>query len=510
MDRAKGLGRSERNVQSMKKILSLVTAGLMLLPYSVQASDLSQWAEPDYEAASQAGLISSELVSKNLQENITRQEFCQLIMKIYDHIAKNAVPDADLASPFVDTADVNVVRAYNRGIIAGRSAEIFDPEGAITRQEMTKMLINTLKAAEVNVVVLKSEVDTLIEDFEDIVEASDWASIELAIALKYGIIAGSEESAVEPLGYVTREQAISLIQRTYTQFAQEKVSYTLPEFLTLYDGFTATEDVELEWTSIDTAKNYTVIVKDSTYREAMRLDTKKTQAVIPVSDLEHGEVYYVTIGTLLEDGTEVFSTPVEFKYQDPTRPAVSVRPVMSGAAMTTASQTKAELEAKEARVFPSGQPFTSQAEASAHMKTVEVPVWVLQSDGTKKPGTRSLTVNENLASDVVNIFTEIFNDPSQFPIKDVGGYSWRSTAFGGTSHHSYGTCIDINSMENYYSMADGTAITGKYWKPGEDPYSIPADSIVVRTFAKYGWLWGGNAWGEDGKKDYMHFTYLGK
>lgn len=489
----------------MKKIISLVTAGLMLLPTMAQASDLSQWAEPDYEAASQAGLISSELVAKNLQENITRQEFCQLIMKIYDHIAQNAVPDADLASPFLDTADPNVVRAYNRGIIAGRSEEVFDPEGPITRQEMSKMLINTLKAAEVNVVVLKSEIDTLLENFEDIVEASDWAGIELAIALKYGIICGVDDSAVEPLGYVTREQAISLVQRTYTQFAQNKVSYTLPELLTLYDGYTATEDVELEWTSIDAATNYTVIVKDSTYTEAMRLETKKTQAVIPVSELKNGSVYYVTIGTDLEDGTETFSTPVEFKYQDPTQAVFSAI-----SAKTTASQTSAELAAKEQRVFPNGQAFTSQAEAAAHMQTVEVPVWVLRSDGTKTASKRSLTVNENLASDVVKIFTEIFNDPSQFPIKNVGGFSWRSTAFGGISQHSYGTCIDINYEENYYSTADGTPITGKYWKPGEDPYSIPEDSIVVQTFAKYGWLWGGNAWGSNGKKDYMHFTYLGK
>lgn len=490
---------------TMKKIISLVTAGLMLLPNIAQASDLSQWAEPDYEAASQAGLISADLVAKNLQENITRQEFCQLIMKIYDHIARNAVPDADLASSFLDTADANVVRAYNRGIIAGRSAEIFDPEGPITRQEMSKMLINTLKAAEVNVVVLKSEVDTLLSDFGDIVDASDWASIELAIALKYGIVQGVDDSAVEPLGYVTREQAISLIQRTYTQFAQDKVSYTLPEFLTLYDGFTAAEDVELEWTSIDGAKKYTVLVKDSTYREAMHLETKKTQAVIPVSDLQNGSVYYVTIGTELEDGTEIFSTPVEFKYQDP---AQSILPAMS--AKTTASQTPAELAAKEQRVFPGGQAFTSQAEAAAHMKTVEVPVWVLRSNGTKTASKRSLTVNENLADDVVKIFTEIFNDPSQFPIKNAGGFSWRNTAFGSVSQHSYGTCIDINYEENYYSTASGTPITGKYWRPGEDPYSIPEDSIVVRTFAKYGWLWGGNAWGPNGNRDYMHFTYLGK
>ena len=164
---------------------------------------------------------------------------------------------------------------------------------------------------------------------------------------------------------------------------------------------------------------------------------------------------------------------------------------------------------KLARVFPNGEYFTDKSQADACMTSVTVPVWVLKSDGTKYSSTRTIKVNSALAEDVVKIFTEIYNDPSQFPIKSMGGYSWRNTASGRFSEHSYGTCIDINPNENYYVSPSGKAITGSHWKPGEDPYSIPGDSIVVRTFAKYGWAWGGNAWGDWNNKDYMHFTYLG-
>ena len=52
----------------------------------------------------------------------------------------------------------------------------------------------------------------------------------------------------------------------------------------------------------------------------------------------------------------------------------------------------------------------------------------------------------------------------------------------------------------------GVALTGSHWSPGSDPYSIPADSAVVRIFAKYGFSWGGT-W--NSKKDYMHFSYFG-
>lgn len=154
--------------------------------------------------------------------------------------------------------------------------------------------------------------------------------------------------------------------------------------------------------------------------------------------------------------------------------------------------------------------FSSQQEASAAMARVTIPVWKL--NGNKKvSSTATLTVHGALAEDVVAIFTEIYNDPSQFPIHDIGGFSWRGDT--SSSEHNCGTAIDINANENY-QVSDGRAMVGSFWKPGENPYSIAKDGIVVKTFEKYGWTWGGNAWdwGTDpnvGYHDFMHFSYLG-
>ena len=68
------------------------------------------------------------------------------------------------------------------------------------------------------------------------------------------------------------------------------------------------------------------------------------------------------------------------------------------------------------------------------------------------------------------------------------------------------TALDINPDENYQCKNDGTAMVGSYWKPGVDPYSIPSDGIVVKTFNKYGFRWGGTF---NSSKDYMHFSYFG-
>lgn len=79
---------------------------------------------------------------------------------------------------------------------------------------------------------------------------------------------------------------------------------------------------------------------------------------------------------------------------------------------------------------------------------------------------------------------------------------------GNYSDHNYGTAIDLNYNENYCVYASGTVI-GSFYDPANSVYSFAQDGVVVQTFAKYGWLWGGNAW-VSGTVDHMHFSYLGK
>lgn len=155
--------------------------------------------------------------------------------------------------------------------------------------------------------------------------------------------------------------------------------------------------------------------------------------------------------------------------------------------------------------------FPDRATAEENMTTVTVPVWKLNRAGEKVEGTLSFSIHSALAEDVTAIFTEIFNDPEQFPFKDAGGFSWRGDS--SRSEHNSGTAIDLNWDENY-QIRDGAILAGSLWEPGENPYSIGPDSSVVRIFEEYGWAWGGDAWAYDsddsqGYHDYMHFSYLG-
>lgn len=162
---------------------------------------------------------------------------------------------------------------------------------------------------------------------------------------------------------------------------------------------------------------------------------------------------------------------------------------------------------KWSRVFPDGLIYHTPDEALPHIVTVEIPAWNIDDNGEKYATSYTLNVHENLAEEVVQIFTEIFEDEEKFPIKSIGGWRWSYLRSGRQSQHTYGTCIDINPHENYMIYTNGMIGYQGYWRPYEDPYSITPDGSVIRVFRKYGWGWGGSDW--NSSRDYMHLTYLG-
>lgn len=149
--------------------------------------------------------------------------------------------------------------------------------------------------------------------------------------------------------------------------------------------------------------------------------------------------------------------------------------------------------------------YTSSSAASKNMKTIKVKTWDINSKGKKYTRYHYLTVHKNIAGTVEQIFKEIYNGKEKFPIKDVGGYSWRGDT--SSSEHCEGLAIDINYNENAQFSGDtGKPLTGSLYKPGKNPYSIPADGDVVNAFRKYGFSWGNWFY----NPDYMHFSYFGR
>ncbi|MBO5060078.1 MAG: M15 family metallopeptidase [Clostridia bacterium] len=472
----------------MKKIFIPVLCAALAFSSAASASDLSDWAVSEYDAANSAGLIPYSIVSDRLTDSVTRAEFCEAVMNLYMIMKGEAVELTE--NPFVDTDNVAVRMAYTLGVIDGKTETEFFPDDPIKRQEMAKIIMRTINAADKDAHVTMEELEKLIV-FEDFGETDDWAATDIAKSIKYEIINGVSKTTLQPKGYATREQAIAIINRAFEAFADDKMFYEQPEITDLYDGITLSDSFAFNWTAIGDAKEYIIIIKDAGYDFEASFTSKTNKIDISGKGLDYNKNYTVLVGAKMSDYVTVFSDPVDVYYGTDRE----VTDVITS------------LEDKYNRVFPGGVPFATQSDADYNMQTVSFPVWKLGESGEKYSSTMWVMVNRNLADEVVKIFTEIYKAPEKFPIKDVGGYSWRTTAFGSVSHHSYGTCIDINFDENYYCYPSGQAITGSFWRPYDNPFSIPADGSVVKAFSKYGWTWGGN-W--TSLKDYMHFSYLGK
>jgi hypothetical protein len=161
------------------------------------------------------------------------------------------------------------------------------------------------------------------------------------------------------------------------------------------------------------------------------------------------------------------------------------------------------------------------------LRLVRVSYWSFEGDVRSGP----LIVHRSVARDVLWVFERLFR--ARFPIHRIelppryrpprpsDRFSTRNltAAFncrpatdspGSLSQHSYGWAIDINPLQNPYVRSDGSVLR-RAVKPYLDRTlrrmgMIHPGDVVVRSFARIGWGWGGT-WSSI--KDYMHFSATG-
>lgn len=251
------------------------------------------------------------------------------------------------------------------------------------------------------------------------------------------------------------------------------------------------DTVQLTWKKVQGAQGYQVYrseTKKGTYKKILTINGNVTTGMI--GGQENGKTFYYKIRAYRR-----VAAKNRFSNYSGTKFALFN---WFGSANETYSD-------KARRIFGTDyyQKYVSEADAKAHMTTFNIPVWDFAADKvTKVTKVRSITTNANIAETVKQIFKEIYEGEERFPIKTIGCYSWRGDS--STSEHCCGLAIDINWEENYM-IDNGVILSGKYWKPGIDPYSIPLNSEVVTIMEKYGFRRG--MWGN--RIDYMHFSYFG-
>ena len=184
-------------------------------------ADASTWAEPELKKANDLGLIPNILKGADMTKPITREEFCELAVLLYETAMETtAAPTSP--NPFTDTTNSQILKAYALGITTGTSTTTFSPKTLINREQCAAMLFRAIKAiapaADYSVAGIK--------DFPDQKDISSWAADATKYMARLGIIKGDASGNFMPkatttaqtaagYGMATREAAILMTVRTY-------------------------------------------------------------------------------------------------------------------------------------------------------------------------------------------------------------------------------------------------------------------------------------------------------
>ncbi len=217
----------------MRRLLTAILVIVMItctIPIDVTAeaeppawSQASSWAVGELTKADNAGLIPDILKGADLTKPITREEFCELALLLYEKGTGNSPAPAS-PNPFTDTKNPQVLKAFALGITTGTSATTFSPQVLINREQCAAMLFRAIKAIHPDGDYSVAG----IPDFPDQKHISSYAVEAAKYMSKLGIVKGdakgyfmhkatTDEQTAAGYGMAAREAAILMSVRTYEQ-----------------------------------------------------------------------------------------------------------------------------------------------------------------------------------------------------------------------------------------------------------------------------------------------------
>lgn len=211
-------------MKNIKKLVSLLLVGLLLLSvlaplvYADVEDVPSTWARDSVSNFRSLGLLPLSL-DNNYSKPITRQEFTSLIIPLVENIIGSEIEI--LSDEFLDTKDSNVLKASTAEIVTGVGGNKFNPNGYITREQVSVMFSRSLNYMNLFTKYSETPYDSIIlsykkPSFTDFNTISDWAQGSVTLAVNNKIISGVSSNRYDPKGNLTREQAITIANRVYT------------------------------------------------------------------------------------------------------------------------------------------------------------------------------------------------------------------------------------------------------------------------------------------------------
>ena len=199
------------------------------------ADDPSAWAKAEIDEAFCYSLMTQRTCI-GYQQKITRIQIAELaanmVEKALDERMLAALPEGSIVdwdlscaseipisstNIFQDTNDYMVLKAASAGIVTGRGAGAFAPDGYATREEIAVILCRAaayVKERSEGYAGLNMEAD-LPAQYADAAQVSAWAGLSVAALTDAGILTGTSDTTLSPQNQTSGQEAIVLTLRLY-------------------------------------------------------------------------------------------------------------------------------------------------------------------------------------------------------------------------------------------------------------------------------------------------------
>ena len=174
---------------------------------------VSGWARDNVQEAANNDLVDKALLGDDYTYTINRQQFASIAVKMAEKMLGKTITPAP-ASTFTDCDNEYVLKAYAAGITSGVYEGVFDPYGALTRQQMATFLYRALQYVKNNSDTEYTVYDSKLGYYSDFTQIADWAKASMAFMNALGLVNGTTETTLSPNAPCTIEQALIVAYRS--------------------------------------------------------------------------------------------------------------------------------------------------------------------------------------------------------------------------------------------------------------------------------------------------------
>lgn len=194
-----------------RKIIPIMLMSMLAVSSSVYAfSDVdNHWAKDSIEKLSQINIVKGyEDNTFRPDKNMTRAEVATIINRLIGAKKESLkyIPDLDRQSWYSS----EIRKSVQTGVITGDENGYVRPTAYVTREEVVTMLSRAFYV---------SGNTTLVENYIDEEEISEWAKDYFATFVNYKYIKGYEDETIRPKAYITRSEFVTLLGRMFNTIA---------------------------------------------------------------------------------------------------------------------------------------------------------------------------------------------------------------------------------------------------------------------------------------------------